>query len=542
MTTWNYINIVLCFLLLVFLCWNEWRRTKKARLGLRLGASILAVGALAFLIVPVNRTVTENTGKGSEVVLLTEGFIQDSLDHFLKEKTGVPVFAFDKAIIISEKKHQVHYLDISDLLLLSKQGDLIHIFGYGLDQDELEKLHGNHMIFHPSKAKEGIAAINWQHHLKSGDRLQVQGQFVNNSSSQIILILSGDGAGLDTALIPAGRNVEFELAAVPKQIGKAVYAVAALRGKDTLEKEDIPFETKQPGNLKILVLAASPDFENKFLKAWITGNNSSLVSRTTISRDKYEKTFSNTEMATMGAINNTLLNNFDLLIADASELASIGKAELAAIESQVAQKGMGLIVKADSTSSKRYFFSSPFPLHPHPDNYKKELSVFIPATNGYAAALISEHPLYIHREPGTKTLIEDRESNAVVSGTIYGSGKIIFTTVNSTYSWMLSGDTKNYAAYWSYLLGEATAKTGVESAWKVSPQFPVVNRAVDIQYASNAGEIPQVQVGGEFMYMAQDADLPFQWSGRYWPRQSGWQPIVQEGKAGAWWYAYGPDD
>lgn len=542
MTTWNYINIVLCILLLAFLCWNELRRTNRSRLVLRIVASVLAVASIAFLILPLNQTIKENKVLGTDVVLLTEGFSEDSLSLFLKGKTGTPVFAIDKEIINAGKKYKTAFLSISDIDGIKKRGDALHIFGYGTDREDLSNLEGTSLVFHPVVLKDGITAINWQHHIKSGDQLKVQGNFRNLSTGEITMIFSGDGTNLDTALIPAKGNGDFELTAVPKQFGKSVYSISAISGKDTLEKEPIPFETELPGKLRVLVLAASPDFDNKFLKTWLSENNSSLVTRAKISKDKYEKTFLNTDLTSLTGITSSFLNNFDLLIADASELVSISKPELSAIESQVAQKGMGLIVNADSALSRGPFFARQFPLHQHPDNHKKEISVFIPATNGYAAALIAEHPLYIEREPGTRTLIEDRESNAVVSGTIYGKGRIIFTTLKGTFTWMLSGDSKNYSAYWSYLLEQALAKTGTDGAWMVSPAFPKVNESVTLHYSSNDAAIPQVQVGSAFLYMAQDPDLPFQWTGNYWPTKTGWQPVMQEGKAPTWWYAYNSDD
>lgn len=542
MSTWNYIVIVLSFLLLVFTSWKEWKRSNRSRMVLRLFASFFAVISFACLALPITRTVKVSGIQEKQVVLLTDGFNKDSVNRFLKENKNVPVYVLDIHLTTNYKNYNVKFLSIDDLVALKKQLPTIHVYGYGLEEDELQILAGTSIVFHPDRVMNGITSINWQHKIKTGERLRVQGNFVNSSSSEIKLIFSGYGVNLDTVLIPATKNASFELSAVPKQLGKAVYALTALAGKDTVEKDPLPFEIEQPDNIRVLILAASPDFENKFLKNWLSQNNYPLITRTTISKNKYEKTFLNTARVPFNSITNSFLQDFDLVIADVSELATINRSELAAIESQVAQKGIGLIVRADSASARNAFYSRPFPLLENSDKKQKDLSIYIPVSNQYVPALTTEQPVYIRPKPGAKSLIEDKQSNIMVSSSIHGAGRLIYSTLNNTFAWMLSGDKKTYQTFWSYLFDEATAKTDVDKSWSITPAFPFANKAVEINFASNNSETPQVQVGEDFVRFIQNPDLPFQWQGSYWPHRSGWQPIMMENKNTFWWYAYGSDD
>jgi len=542
MLTWDTINIILCVLLLAFLCWKEWRRLNRSRLILRLAASLLAVVSLACLALPLTTKIKATNRKEKKAVLLTEGFDKDSVNSFLLKNSNIPVYALTNTIINAYKNYKIQFLSAADITSFNKQVTDIHIFGYGLDKEALKVLSSSSVVFHPAKAMDGITFVNWRHKIKAGDQLRVQGNFLNSSANEIKLILSGYGVNLDTAIIPAHKNQHFQLAAVPKQFGKAVFALTALAGKDTLERDPVPFETEQPGNLKMLLLSASPNFENKFLKSWLSQNNYALVVRTTISKNKYQKIFINTPGVDFNSITASFLYGFDLVIADAGELTAISKAELAAIETQVVQNGLGLIVKADSASVKNYFYSRPFPIIGHSDSNQKTLSVYIPVSNRYAIVSISERPAYIRPQPGTKSLIEDKQFNTLVGSAIYGSGKLIYTTLNNTFTWMLSGDNKTYQTFWSYLLENATAKTIADKSWTVTPAYPYADKAVEINYSDNNTATPQVQAGADFVHLVQDPDLPFQWQGSYWPQKSGWQPLLSENANTFWWYAYSAND
>ena len=541
MTLWHYILIALSFLLLVFMCWQEWQRTDRSRLLFRLLASIVAVACFACFALPLTKKVTAVSTGGKQAILLTEGFDKDSVSSFLHHANEpLPVYVIDRNIAANAKNYSTRYVSPADWLSIQQQMSAVHVFGYGFDKDELQTLPGSSLVFHPSSLMNGITSVNWQQKIKAGDQLLVQGSFYNSSSSEVKLILAGYDADLDTAVIPANSHSNFALTDIPRQLGKAVYALRAVSGSGTLEKEPVPFEVEQPGQLKILVLSSSPDFETKFLKSWLSQNSYAVVTRTATSKNKYEKTFFNTPQISFGSISASFLHGFDVLIADQSELAAMGSAELAAVESQVAQRGMGLIVKVDSAAAKNSFYSRPFPVMQDSGSNQKTISLIIPSTRS-ATALATEHPAFIRKRPGTQSLIEDNKMNVMVSSSLYGAGKLIYSTLDNTFTWMLSGDNKNYQAFWSYLLEKAAVKTGMDRSWTISTAFPTANKAVDIHYASNSTETPRVQVGENFVHLTQNPGLPFQWQGSYWPERAGWQPLMQENQT-YWWYAYSVQD
>lgn len=534
MPYWNYIVIGLSIALLAYMVWKEWNRANRRRLYIRLVAVVLAVISFACLILPITRTVSVTDEKGKEAVLLTDGFNEDSVTRFIQEHYKIPVYYADAEIAEKVGKYKAQDIESAEWIRKKDGYKNIHVFGYGLREDAFIELQLPSVIFHSNAVQDGIHSIHWQKRIKSGDQLFVQGTFQNTFGDDIRLVLNGPDTMLDEEKIPSHRTTGFTLTVVPKHIGKVVYSIVALNGKDTVEKESLPFEVEEAPWMKVLALSATPDFENKFLVQWLAQNSYALASRVTISKDKYEQDFLNTSERSLHTITPSLLNDFDVLVADAGALAAMSGAELNAVETQVSQRGMGLVVKWDSTAGRKAFYSRQFPVIP--GGSAKAIPVQLPLQQ-QSFNLVTEQPVYISPQPGTQAVIQSAQANAVVSSTVYGAGRIVFSTVNTTYSWMLSGAKEVYQNFWTEVLDKAKAGVMADQGVEVMDAFPVVQEPVEIKYLSNDVEVPSVLAEGNFISMMQDADLLFQWKGKWWPRKSGWQRI-DAGRKEYWSYVY----
>ncbi len=126
--------------------------------------------------------------------------------------------------------------------------------------------------------KTGFPDIHWKAVLKSGQLLVIEGRYINPDPSAKTLVLSGFNARLDSVIIPSGTEYPFRLSTVPKQTGKAIFQLQVIQGRKVLETEPIPLVVEPQDPLKVLMLASYPDFENKFLSQWLTGNHIRLCS------------------------------------------------------------------------------------------------------------------------------------------------------------------------------------------------------------------------------------------------------------------------
>ncbi|MCW3088285.1 MAG: hypothetical protein JWQ78_1671 [Sediminibacterium sp.] len=562
MTDWNYLVTGASVLLLCFLVWKETIRANKARTWWRIAATVFGVTGLACMGLPLSYrnkkpadtiiTAVAVNGKtdpairpdhagANEGILLTEGFDEDSLSQFIKRTAqGIPVYTLDEKLVAAKKLHPVLVTDMDSLRAAGLTG--LHVFGDGLNENSLASLNNLPVNFHLFQPPSGITAVNWQRALPAGVRLRVQGNFSSTKATAKKIVLTGFNTTLDSMTISGVGNHNFQLNTIPKQVGRAVYTLSVLEGKDTLETQPVPVLVEPVHAVKVLVLASSPDFETKFLKNWLAQKGYEVVVRTSISKNKFNTEYSNTTGVPADRINTSLLDKFSIIVADAASLASLAKEELAALETQIAQKGKGLVTRADSALPGTAFYAAAFSLVQGQSGHQQPTTMRFTDSSLQLQPLLLNAPLFIGSRSGNRSLVTDKQNHVLVSSRLYGAGKIILNTIPNTYQWPLSGDQSGYSDFWSEILTTAAGRGLPEESWQVSPAFPQADQPATLVLTTDQPGLPQAQVEGTTVMLAGDPELPFRWKGIYWPRRQGWQAGVQQNGGINYWYAYGARD
>jgi len=507
------IAILTGLVLLAFLLYKEIRRLNKARLTWRILANIIAVSCFVLLIIPIRykAQVQQNT---DEVFLFTAGTHPDSIASLKGKK-----YALSSAAL--KNNTAINIPDLAYFLKSNPNIRKLSVYGYGLNPSELALIKGYQVAFHPAANPTGIIVANWQNKLKTTELLQVQGTYQNSGSEKVKLLLKGLGKTVDSIAIEPKSSRNFSFKTTPKQTGKAVYELISLQKNDTLANEPVPILVGDQTPMKVLVLASFPDFEYKFLKNWLFENQYPLAFRSQISKNKYAFDFLNLDSVSLNRINASSLKKFDILIIDEEELAAISPAEKSSIDLAV-KKGMGLLIrvanlKASTTLSDRFSrFESPA-LKGKPLNLKstEDHLKFNP--------LPPEQGLFLKSGQDDQPLIFDTNGNVIINSTINGYGKVLISTLSSTYHWLLSGQKNDYATFWSKLLTTAGRKRNDMQAVNIIPQFPVMNQKMEIiadLAASN--QIPILKVDTILLSPRQNMVLPFQWDAFCWPEKPGW--------------------
>jgi hypothetical protein len=529
MMAWNYIIILSSLLGLVFLIWKETVRVNKLRLTGRLLASVIAVAGVAFMALPWTVKVAGKTATSRrQAILLTDGYRPDSVKLFLKHAANdVILYTSDKSLLKNDLPGIIRFLPGAAFFADSlKNYDALHVFGYGFTKQEAEQLRGLPIVFHPSVMPPGVQSVYWPRHLESGQALVIQGNFYNNGSAPVTLFLNGLHTNLDSTIITPGDCQRFQLTTVPKNNGRSVYSLVAMLGRDTLETEAIPFEADFIKSIKVLMLAASPGFENKFLKNWLFKNSYPIVSRTTISRNKYEKEYLNGNEIKFNSITNSLLNKFDIIISDADELAALSAPELAAIRTHIEQGALGLIVKADSFSTPRAFYSKPFPLYYGGGDSSKQVFLHWQSPVLVSQKLANNNAGLIKKQPGTQPLIFDQASGIYASASLIGFGRLVATTLNNTFSWQLAGYDTAYHSLWTMLIEKAAPANQRTESLSIEPYLPRVNEPVLLTLQAGAATAPQITLAESNVYFEQNVHIPTEWQGKFWPVRTGWQSVT----------------
>jgi hypothetical protein len=528
--TWTITILTICVFLAIFLVWKEYTRPQRANLILRIIASLLAVTALACLILPISYLKDETTPDGHTAILLTRGYKPDSLIGY----KNIQQLTADKLIAKSNSKVKLIRLDElrNNIPAITK----LHIFGYGLNEDQLSWLDHLPVVFHPSGEPGGITSASWNQKLKAGETLTVQGKYRNDFLQPVKLVLKGLSTGLDTTTVAAKSTSEFELNTVPKNIGRAVYHLLAISGSDTLTNECLPIEVIPAKPLRIMVLSASPNFETRFLKSWLSENDFSVAVRSTISKNKYSSEYVNMQPLNVDRLSDAVLNKFDLVIGDLSVL----KSESSLLEEQVTEKGLGVIIRADSIFKEGLWMQNDFPVERSISKEQLLVSMLIKGKKKPLTALKID-PTFINFKSGTQPLVNDVQTHLLVNSSQAGAGQLVFTTVNNSFNWMLAGNSNDYTAFWSLLISKATRKSPATEEWAIKHPFSLTGEPVSVTLSTSSAP-GQIQIENTSVAPAQNPFMPFEWRSTYWPVIDGWHVIQQNKEQQAWWYVYKNND
>ena len=319
------------------------------------------------------------------------------------------------------------------------------------------------VVLHTGSSPRGIVAVDWERRLMKGERLQVQGKWargagafasVGGRPAPVKLLLTGLGGVMDSVI----TDGDFTLGTVPAQVGRAVYQLVAISGTDTLEREDIPVQVEAGKPLKILILAAAPGFENTFVVNWLASDGQQVANRTAVSRNNYQSSFANMPARSLDVLTPRLLDGFDVVVADAPTIPAAGSPGLAVLRRQVEEKGLGLIIRVDSMG---------------------------PAGAGMGWGKL-----------GLRIFARDSSKRAAVTGSLYGAGKVVFTTLNATYVRMMMGQRQAYAAYWSGILRRVSREREPGEELQLQPALPRVGEPVEAVVQTGAA-VPQGLIGEE---------------------------------------------
>jgi hypothetical protein len=516
--------------LAVFAVWKEYARVNKLRLVLRITAALLAVLALACIALPLTYQKDITKGDKNEIILLTQGYNIDSLKPYPADK----IFTLEEKI--KKENAKVVLLSSLDQLVADSTITRLRILGDGLDKEELRKLNGLPIVFYPASVKQGITAAAWAQKLKAGDPFTIQGNFKNASAKKVKLVLKGLSTGLDSVVINADGNNPFQLTTIPKSTGKNIFNLLVIAGTDTIEKEDLPVQIEPVKPLKVLMLTASPDFESRFLKNWLSQNGYAVAVRSAISKDKFNKEFINLDQFPIDHLSPATLAKFDVLIGDLAVLKTLNGSEASALQQEVTQKGLGIIIKGDTTTRSTSWLQRDFITDRLAVKDPPPVSLFLQGqtdkTDKFNAGLV-----YIKSGGNTQSLVTDEQAHVFAATALAGSGKRVFTPLSNTFSWMLNGDKNDYTNLWSLLIGKAARRLPMTESWNALSAIPTVSKPVQLLLQSALAP-SNVKINAVSVAPTQHTLLPFEWEVNYWPGASGWQFVQQAGGLVNWFYVY----
>ncbi|MES2445657.1 MAG: hypothetical protein V4546_00670 [Bacteroidota bacterium] len=514
----KYYIIIACILLGLFLFFKEISRQNKGQLIFRLLATLTMVLSFVLLILPVSYNVKIKEPIG-ELNLVTQGVNSDTIAKISSQK-----FTLDSSVLKANSRSQINF--IPDLVYnLQEHPSIkkINIFGYGLGDEELAALKNHQVAFHPADVPEGIISASWPKKINATSPLRLQGIYNNSSNKNIWLKLYGMGFTQDSMLVKTNTNVNFSLKAQPKQIGKAVYEIIALHKNDTLAIEPIPFEVNIKQQLKVLILASFPDFEYKFLKQWMYENEYAVIFRSQISKNNYSVDFLNTNNVDVNRLTASLLKKQDVLIIDEDEFNALTASESVLINAAVAD-GLGLLIRI--TNAKASGPTQKFKRAETLQTTSKTTQLKDVTGEVEFNELPFEQTLFLTTSADEQPIFRTTAGKTIVNSSINGLGKILTSTLTSTYQWQLSGKDADYAKFWSVVLNKVARKINAEQSFEILPAMLAVNEGGRLIVKSVSNQIPSLKFNNIKLAPRQNMEISYQWDARFWPSQPGWNRMT----------------
>jgi hypothetical protein len=521
-----YLLLAACLLLGAGLLLAAWRRPGRRWLVPRLLASTLLPLALWLAAYPPQRSVSLTSAAG---ILLTEGYQPDTLRQLRRQLgAGTPVWSYGVPAPTGARR-------VRSLLALAERRPALgqlHVLGHGVPATDLPMLGQVAIKQHQSAPFSGFREAQWSPALRLGQPLEIAGAVAlpaGPAPTWVSLYLAG--AGRDSVRLPATGGA-FRLRGVPKAAGLQQARLVLRRGARIIATEPVPVEVTPTEYPAVLLLAAAPSFEFKFLKNSLAAQGRAVALRTTVSRGLVQTEFFNQPTRPLDHLTPTLLRQYPLVVADAATLAALPAAESQAVRAAVRAGQLGLVVLAEAA-----------PL-PAATPARADFSVLArPATGvaaepqpltwpGAPAGLRAPQPARLRPSAALQPLVTGPGAALAAAGRRVGLGTVVVSTVAETFRWALGGQEVGFAAFWGLLLDAATPPPAPAATWQLAsrwprPQYPLVLRLAGA--LPPAAALPTVRplAGGPAaaLALAQDTRLPEWHTAQYWPGAAGWHEV-----------------
>ncbi|GAA4353569.1 hypothetical protein GCM10023185_14340 [Hymenobacter saemangeumensis] len=515
-----------CLLLGLGLAVLAWQRPRQRQRGLRAGAGVVA--ALALWLTAFPPLVAVRAAR-PQAVLLTTGYHPDTLSTLLRRLgAGTPVYFYGTGEAPSKARVLPSLLDLAEQRPALQR---LHVLGQGPAPAELALL-GTMAVQHLAPAQgAGFRAAGWNRRLVLGQTVEVEGQVLPlPGNAPVWVSLRAAGAVRDSQLLQGGGD--FRLRYRPKAAGLAVYELVLRRAGRVLESAPLPVQVTERQPPAVLLLAATPSFEFKFLKNHLADARYAVALRSTVSRGLQQTEFVNQPTRSLTRLTPALLAGYGILIADAATLAGLSGAESQALSSALRAGRLGLVVLADAAPLPRTLPAlAGFSVQARPA--AQTAAQPLTWADGPAPAPAS---LPAQLRPGLqlRALARGPQGALAAASRRVGLGSAVVSVLPETFQWQLQGRPAVYASFWNHLLTAATPPEENGPAWSYETLWPRPHQPLLLHLAAPLPEaLPTVKAlaGGPAVRLAlrQDTRLP-EWStARFWPARTGWHQVQGPG-------------
>ena len=544
--------IFLALIAAAVLCVAEWRRPDRRRLSARLGATVLAVTALALWgLRPTWRGDHSPKADGEDLAVLWTPSARPAPVPAGSEPRGR--FALPGANVPTDAR-ATFLPDAATWRRRFPAVGRVHILGDGMEPAELPALAGLRVEFNPvpepADTKPAVRSLRCPRVLTLGEPLAIEGRVsgLPVGGSATLTLESPDGTTTAADTTPAGADGTggFALRAPsPAATGPWTFR---LRSKDASIDETLGVAVRAPVLPRVLVLESAPRFDTAALRRWYEEAGGTLRARLRLGQDRYRFFATSGAAAEFGALDGPLLAGCDLVVADARALAALPPPERDALRAAVTDTGLGLLALADDAvlppaqiaPDRAWIFPWTLraldPSADPADAGTEHLSRVAWIGSGAPAEIaLPVGSCEIVPRPGQDPAMRDDQGRTLAAAADCGRGTVALTLVRETGRWRRADAPGLFAGYWSALFARTARPTETPGRWTLAdgddgPAF--VDRPLEFFWSGAADAPPPTASvrdpsGSPPVALAPAADgrVPGRWRVTFWPRRAGWHRL-----------------
>lgn len=468
----------------------------------------------------------------SQALIVTKGADEKAVrDLAIQLGRDTPVFLLPGA----QKRSDLELVtvEITDTAWLARHySDLQHwhLLGWGLDQADLNRLQPAKLTFHESEKPFGLRSASWPQRLQLGETLRFQG-VLGAPAAQPLEASLVDPAGeiVSQQMIEAGSD-RIALSTPVLANGGLNYRLRISTENDQLLEETIAVYVSEPQPMEVWAFLSAPRFEMKFLKNWLGESGSRIWIQTKMTDKEWHKDAINRE-----ALSSTWKNHSwqvpDIVIVDYQVLADLNSSELDQL-SKAVEKGLGLFCfpqglqefTKNASPTHRKFFADWYL------EWQEDGIELLQASVHWSGALqppekpIGVLPAELKLSKRQIPLMDNGFGVILAATASRGQGVIATSLVKNSQQWALNGDSAQFQAYWSKLLGAVSKPLAAKPTLAVDRPARV-DSPIDWRVWANSladFQIQQPAATAQISWQENHLKLGDR-AGELWPTASGWQ-------------------
>ncbi|WP_421824421.1 hypothetical protein [Flagellimonas oceanensis] len=475
--------------------WKEWPQRTELRFWIKLIIAFLAITSLAMIVLKPGVWEKSSNGKG---IILTEGYRPAQLDSLRAIYKRIP---------------QEEYVTGRNLTLLD-EADSLFLLGHGLASFDLWQVAEKSVAYLGGKDVEGWTQLSKNDELVLGEPFELKAKYINPQAGHWAFLTDNGGNPLDSVPFEEQAEQNIILRANPKTSGQLVYHILEKSEGEILSDEPLPIHVVEGNSLKILMVNTFPTFETKYLKNFLAERGHEVLARTQLTKGKYKFEYFNGASNPIYGLSTDNLQDYDLLIIDTDSYLGLGSASKLAMEEAIGSNGMGVFIQPSESFFTQGKGRTPF-------NFNRDFSTEI--TLGKSKQPLQKYPYTFQEDLRTQEVLVDSVALAAYIPIQYG--KTGTTLLQNTYQLVLDGDEALYARIWTQVLNSIAKEKDKEVEWEGITAIPRPNQPFEFELRTMLGDMDIISADGANIPLIQNSVMPTKWTGKQYPRKTGWNQL-----------------